>query len=1068
MAGININTNVAVPQQTNYGVELPSERLAREVPPPTPTTVIPPAEQEYFSGATTEAVPPPSSSPVESAPTFQFAEQNPEQPTILNVPQQEITPQLQGEELIRQQKRANYGNIDWDTREGLKEVFGESIKTAEEGAIWNTRNQLIDAATKQGVGFQVTEGKTLPNGMSGLNYIQNSLGLENNVQAANALTTAGLSLMQMLPATSFKDKNLSYESDLESLLGETSSSSEPKTFKEMEKELTPEQAAQFMGKILSERARAAKALNPNMQAEETTLVSNDAAGQVGINALLDSGLIQEVDKDGKKAIRLTPKGTELAWSSRGLVQRLAEGSGGRSQIFPATDTGEYQGVMKNIRRGDKIKPTISQEKFSKPTEVTEAQRIVGSIAKQIPTAKLTVVAMLAKLARQEVEQGVAQNEAVAKKSGAARLFNLDGKLPDLKAADTKIALETADRELKYIADNYKEGNLRFSTHWADNSTWRLYDDSVDANMQRSKTMRAIYVGTPLPIKVSSEPFRGLSVKEVNSFVDAIASNNWNKRTLGKAAEINFLSILGHIMAEDTDDKTPQYFALSVTPEKLDQWAQIGETLIDATRIISDQGRQAVADFASSSQGDFDVKQLPPKVADVIQRLITDPTFDRENFGFRIQGYIDAFNYKQAKQLGGSFTPLSTSAIDMNSAGRAWLALDIGNTKILERVGLIWNFTDDVLSSTQQQGNPRSLFVKTCIESSVDKVFNSSKPEVRRAVKDLFSKNVEDKEFTKSFSKKVLLTTDYGKAIQYHADEAAKFLEKNPVFATEFETITGYNRKEAIDSINQLYSATLNDPATLWQYQLPKDMVRTLEMLGTMFAFKGMMNDTIPLGGNMFRPTGDEVLVQNFKGDTKKIQMTKVLFDPLARAKDKEIKDIHGEKVHFSPDLGSAAANQIGPIFGQYRESMVMLKTLLALNSGKKASDMLFMQPVFDNFILDSQSFMQALYYANNKAVLEVSDWDMQTTIAEDFKSKLREKLAEISKLGTVFVDRNSKLYGIYSTLDREYNFINEQLQKPNVADRLLTDSQVRFKEALDKLGYVYEKIEIQMINLLLN
>jgi len=58
---------------------------------------------------------------------------------------------------------------------------------------------------------------------------------------------------------------------------------------------------------------------------------------------------------------------------------------------------------------------------------SEAKRIAGSIPLQIPTAKLTIVGLLAKIARKELETGQAKDEKVAKKSGAARLFNLDGK-----------------------------------------------------------------------------------------------------------------------------------------------------------------------------------------------------------------------------------------------------------------------------------------------------------------------------------------------------------------------------------------------------------------------------------------------------------------------------------------------------------------------------------------------------------------------------------------------------------------------------------------------------------------
>jgi hypothetical protein len=1058
MAGITINTNVAVPQQ-GVQVETPSERLAKQVPQPTLQPVVPEisaAEQEYFGGAATQAVPevPMQRASAPEPQQFQFTSENIEDPTLANIPQVELTPELQGQELIKQQQRANYGNIDFETREELKGVFGDAIKATEEGTVWKTRGDLINSATKQSIGYELTPGKPLPVGTTGLNYIQNSLGLENKVQAANALTTAVLSFSQMLPATTIKSDVLSSEMDIEELFGVDNTDKDPDTIREMRKEVTPEQAAQFLGKALGERAKAAKAISNITPQDEDVVTSYEAAGQTALNAAIDSGLMQEVvTATGQKAIRLTPYGTEVAWNSRGLVNKLSEGSGGRSQIFPVTSTGDYQGVMSQIRRGDKIKQTIAKDKYQTPEAITQAKVIAGSIAKQIPTAKFTIVGLLAKLARQELEAGIALDEKTAKKTGAARLFNLDGK----QDKEAKIALADLDRDLNYLAGNFLEGNPRYSQYFEDNSTHRLYDDSTDANMQRSKTQRAVYVGTPTPIQVKAEPFVGVSLSEAKAFWSSIAQGNWDKKAQGKAAEMNFLLTIGHVMSPDTDDKTVLSLFASVTPEKMEQYADIGKKLIAITRMISDEGKLAVAEFAGTSKGAFDVNQLPQELQAVIKKLITDPEFDRENFGYKLQGYIDAYNYLQAKQNGTAFTPFVTTAIDMNSAGRAFLAMDVGNLNILERVGLIWNYTENELTSTQPFGNPRSFFVQATIDKAVNKVFNSSKPEVINSVKNLFSKYKEDKNFTKSYAKSVLLTTDYGKAAQYHVDDARKFLLKNPEFAEELALVTGLpNTLEPLaELVNKLYYAGLTEVTDSFQYALPKDMVRSLQMVGSMFSFKGMFNETIPLGGSMFMPTGDSVLVSNPTGDTKKINLTRTLFDPLAKAEQKAIKKFNKEtgqyyEEDYNPDLGSAAANQIGPLFGQYRESMVLIDTMLAVNGSKaKATDMLFVQPVFDNFILDSQSLAQFMYYANNKAAPKVLNWDIQTPIWEDFSQKLIAGIKEVEQLGTVMIPKNGKYYGVFSNIDREYKFLKEKDAKD------LSPREKMFMKSVEEHGYEY-------------
>jgi hypothetical protein len=1056
MAGITINTNVAVPQQ-GFQVETPSERLAKQVPQPTQQPVVPEisaAEQEYFGGAAAQAVP--EVAPAPAPQQFQFTSENIEDPTLVNIPQVELTPELQGQELIKQQQRANYGNVDFDSREELRGIFGDAIKTPEEGAIWHARDDLVTSATKQDIGYEVSEGKQLPLGTTGLNYIQNSLGLSDKVQASNVLTTGILSAMQVFPATRAGGPMLTSESDADALLGLGDQSSTPETIRETNNVITPEQGAQLIGKAMFERAKAAKAASGlEVTEQEAGLYSAEGTGRVGLNSAIDAGIFQVVTNDqGTQELRLTPNGTELSWYSRGLTAKLAEGSGGRAQIFPVTDTGEYSGVFAKIRKPDRNKPTIAEDKYVTPKEIVEAKRIAGSVGLQIPTAKLTIVGLLGKLALKELETGVAQNEEVAKKSGAARLFNLDGK--KLGDRETTIAVADLQRDFKYLADNFLQGNPLFPQHFEDNSTHRLYNDSTDANMQRSKVQRAVYVGMSTPIQVKQETFRGITLQQAKAFWEA-TGKNVDKKPVGLAAEYAFLFGLGHAMSADTDDKTPMAIMLSVTPEKLEQWADTGRKLIAATRLISDNGKQAVSDFVSNTNvTDFDPAQLPPEIQTVFSNLINDPTFDRETFGYKIQGYIDSYNYLQAKANAGVFTPFVTTAIDKNSAGRAMLAMDIGNLDVLERVGLIWNYVDNELNSTQPFGNPRSFFTDACADTAVKIVFNSSDLGKQKQISDLFKKYSSDKDFTKSFSKSVLLTTDYGKAIQYHIDDARKFLFKNPEFKKEFMAINNYNEVEAIDKINELYGATLRSITDTFQYSLPKDMVRTLQMLGTMFSFKGMMNETVPLGGSMFIPTGDSVWITDTQGNKQKIEMTKAKFDQLARGESKRISDIHGNEINYTPDLGSAAANQIGPLFGQYRESMVLMKTMLAVNGGKKATDMAFMQPVFDNFILDSQSLARVMYYANNVAVPEVLDWDIQEPIYQDFVSKVKEGLSDVSKIGTIFVNRNSKYYGVYSTIDREYKFIEEKLNSADPKERVITPRQKQFKSELEKYGYSFE------------
>jgi len=130
-------------------------------------------------------------------------------------------------------------------------------------------------------------------------------------------------------------------------------------------------------------------------------------------------------------------------------------------------------------------------------------------------------------------------------------------------------------------------------------------------------------------------------------------------------------------------------------------------------------------------------------------------------------------------------------------------------------------------------------------------------------------------------------------------------------------------------------------------------------------------------------------------------------------------------------------------FNAYNKSVVMAETMNFINGGKDSVKMLNMSPVFDNFIVDSQSYLQVMYVANNIIVPKVMEWDMPVGFVEDFRKQLGEAVNQLKKEGSVVTINNKSPYkGLLTVLDREYSYIK------NVPDKDLSKNQLALKRVL--------------------
>jgi peptidoglycan hydrolase-like protein with peptidoglycan-binding domain len=425
---------------------------------------------------------------------------------------------------------------------------------------------------------------------------------------------------------------------------------------------------------------------------------------------------------------------------------------------------------------------------------------------------------------------------------------------------------------------------------------------------------------------------------------------------------------------------------------------------------------------------FNPENLTPAQMAAVNKLLS--VGDKESWGYRLQAYLDADKYLESKRNKTAFTPNVTTAIDMNSAGRAFLGADIGNGEVLKRIGLLtqdqWNAAQvDQTGNTQPYGSPRDYFLQIALDSGVEAAFGTDNKELGNKLKEQLSffsdpeKNDRAAAFSKDFGKKVLMTTDYGKPANYHVDNALLFLNSHPEFADKMLPLFKNDLVELAKAINEIYSASLRKATSIWQQKLPKDIVKITQMMNQALAPKGYFGEPLSLGGFKYEDTGDYTEVAG-----EQIAHTKRVFDLNAAAEDK--RTLLEKLERDAPGPGTRARNQIGPILGQYRESLVVMETLRYINGGKLPKDMLFALPVFDNFVLDAHSFLQFRHVANNIILPKIMAWDIQTNIKDDFNAKSQAFEEAITKgEDSVDIGANGEYYGVLYNLDAEYKFMKD-------------------------------------------
>jgi hypothetical protein len=1004
-----------------------------------------------------------------------------------------IVQQREQEIAAQQQTAMTFQNIaKMNNETEIREAFPASVMPTQVGTIFRATREI--ASSLNNIDVTTSDGNTT----NALDFVSNGLGVTTQA-TSNLATVANILMLPMLTGASRGinadidiDQDIQDSFDaLDSILGNSEDSVDlkPGPNNSMNKDVI----AKGLGKVMIALSRNANAVDENgrpidPETQPRITRSAEEIGNLALDAAINDGIFMEsTGADGKPSIIVGPIfGAPLYHNSRHMGRELTNKLSGKAQKFPVTNKGDYIGAQRNIRGGD-----LKKVNYTETPEMNEAKRIGGSIGKAISPQKAFFGAQLANLAKlQYIYRGQPINGLdvlsifkinssevaplpevnILEETDPAVLENLKKREEDFKTVEFKMNNITS--ELTDFGGFIVDKSLNYTPYKVDYASQRLYEDPLNFNEQRNKLTRgAMTFAAPAFQMTGDYHLNGISRMTADKLIERIGNKARGRdfELSPQERELSFLITVGRVLdigknvASKTENMLLNEMATLVTPQFIQRAGEIGRQL---RSIVPNNDKEIVNTiFAIAKDNDrvfnsskkkipsnVDIDSLPsfqnliPAQLDAVREWLGNS--DRETWGYTLQAYLDMANYLDAKKGNNLFNPKVTVALDMNSAGRGNIAADIGNEEILSRIGLIWEYyTDrefqDVVPG--EKGDPRAYFTDVANKQGLEIAFSedsSDKKQLWRNILEKYGgKGVKGAiSFNKNFGKKVLMTGDYGKPMQYHLEEAKDFLAAYPNIQEALMNHYNNDFKKVVMDLNNIFKHTLIVSTEVWQYALPKQMVKMLQMFDKLPHPEGYFGEKMSLGNFTAQETGESIEIKNkITGKSRRLALTKAMFDPTAAAKNKHTKDLDGNEI-APPGPGTAAINQIGPLMGQYRESIIVAETMNYINGGKDAAKMRNLAPVFDNFIVDSNSYLFVHYVANNIITPKVLEWNMPKSFYSDWVNKMKEMNDLLGKKEEVLVGKGTEYRGFVITLDREYSY----LQGEN-----LTKKQEEFKKFLE-------------------
>ncbi len=836
--------------------------------------------------------------------------------------------------------------------------------------------------------------------------------------------------------------------------------------------------------------------------ENTDRANGSLIGPMLSSVALESGLFKEVKgNDNNTYIIPTKKGVEFARASKYLAEEtIGERKGLRRPKTPANqNTGWYNSWNTALATRNQLIPRYKgkslemeykspNKKRGKLSDLSDFAVKVGSVPYTTTATQVGGLALLTTLA-----SNPNMSDSVKKFLGLDNgRFNTIASEAGGGARGQRAAQQEFKKTVNKVNNSMNDYSgiattaPEFNPHKMDPTPARHYPENLAVEVQNNLINRSLANNAVANhMKVSKNDINSIAQMGTESKKYFLKHFKDGGQIKDKRMAIisNLVAAHKSILGKASESMTWEERVAQLTPDFIVKQATIGKSLKSAIAKLGLLTPEGSIDTASVKRfnleldvntGNLAPKQIPeltPEESEAIQTWLSNS--DKKTFGFVLSAYTGLADLATAVTNDTYWNPKITADMDMNSAGRTYLAMDIGDNKVLSRTGILFDVNDRI------KGSPRQFFY-TQIDRIIDtrynayrlnKLFPKSKANLdseRIAISNIVKRNFTkfreqyaDK-FYDALGKSVLLTDDYGKHWAFHGDAAQKFLFDEDFSSLKQELTPYYNSDtDMVADFADLYAKAILDNTDMWNKQLPKDIVEYLQFFGRFPEPTLYFGEKASIGSESYREVDDDsqaTFLTLPDGKQVKVPKKQLVLDPTKKAKEKRVYDAAtNTHMHFIPEYNTFNVNMIGPLLGQYRESATLIDAVNMVNPDKTKTPHWF-AIVHDNLVVDGNGFAPYFFAVNSVkegSAKKILDFDIMGEFIQDFRrqqkdiiNEFRKEVGEKGGIDNVILDIGTA--GKYAAIGRRADTVYNRLKS--------MEEDKRTNQALEEELKLYEGI----------
>jgi len=538
----------------------------------------------------------------------------------------------------------------------------------------------------------------------------------------------------------------------------------------------------------------------------------------------------------------------------------------------------------------------------------------------------------------------------------------------LKTQDQSAALNQANLIMRQEARKIlkimnqgatKSGQVFYNKIFDADTVGRLFFRNTVLNTQDSKTLARMFVGNAIDVIIN--PNRDQSTDTMENFMYITGRNLLDADIDLNGRDVEDLGWNAILDATKTAFNSQRYST----------WVQKGNKL-----------KAMLAQLALDPQANirgFSVND--PELADLFKEFTK-----KGEWGYKYQSYIDIANYDAALKSGKSFKAQAQTQHDGKQNGIAIQSVQLGNTELLSRTGLIFKDDKNVLP----WGDVRELFGQRLYQGISYAVKQGGLTEEKKAFWDSIFVGENSKmgsnqmsparrrEILKALSKQPLMEISYGRFFLFNEETATDFVNDveflDGLLDTSSYTGGEYDTNDMINDLNLIIAGTVNATLNFKHQAAFKKAGKLSAMLGVPLGIRGPSGNMIYMGSTEQFKTGKTISV-----DTGIEVIELEMYEPRVTGSAKmgnlrKIKTPEGNwEIQQAGDFGQEVANQLPVLPIQQIDAAVMIQSLLDVNRAavENKNAPLFVIPVHDAIITDASS-VKKYHAAMNRNFVEMN------------------------------------------------------------------------------------------------